>query len=109
MTTLQSQSLTLSLNDSALNPANTAEWTAPIRAQARKAAVACHVIGRLGVSLVLGHCPFSFFIPAIKSNRQSEGRGGSEEGIRSCCTTRSAHSLDLLDRNSIPFLNPPPF
>jgi len=53
MTTLQSQSLTLSLNDSALNPANTAEWTAPIRAQARKADVACHVIGRLGVSLAL--------------------------------------------------------
>jgi hypothetical protein len=65
MTTLQSQSLTLSLNDSALNPANTAEWTAPIRAQARKAAVACHVIGRLGVSLVLGLCSFFSFLYAI--------------------------------------------
>lgn len=47
MTTLQSESATRSLNDSALNPAKTAEWTAPILAQARKAAVACHVMGRL--------------------------------------------------------------
>jgi len=52
MTTLQSQSLTLSLRDSALNPAKTALWTAPIRAQARKAAVACHVMGRLFVSSI---------------------------------------------------------
>lgn len=47
MTTLHSQSCTRSLSDSALKPANTAEWTAPILAQARKAAAACHVIGRL--------------------------------------------------------------
>jgi hypothetical protein len=47
MITLHSQSLTLSRRDSALNPAKTAEWTAPILAQARNAAAACHVIGRL--------------------------------------------------------------
>jgi hypothetical protein len=50
MTTLHSQSLTLSRRDSALNPAKTAEWTAPILAHARKAAAACHVMGRLNVS-----------------------------------------------------------
>jgi hypothetical protein len=119
MTTLQSQSLTLSLNDSALNPANTAEWTAPILAQARNAAVACHVIGRLGVSLNLGNCSLSPFSPLVtfvdfgKEGRRKEGKKGRgarmKEGRRksSCCTTSSALSLDLLDRNSIPLLNPP--
>lgn len=47
MTTLHSQSFTRSLKLSALNPANTAEWTAPTLAHARKAAAACQVIGRL--------------------------------------------------------------
>ena len=37
------QSRTRSRRDSAENPAKTTEWTAPIRAQAKKAAAACHV------------------------------------------------------------------
>ncbi len=41
MTTRHLQSWARSRSDSALNPANTVEWTAPIRAQARKAAAAC--------------------------------------------------------------------
>jgi len=53
MTTLHSQSLTLSLRLSALNPAKTAEWTAPILAHAKNAAAACQVIGRLIVSCTL--------------------------------------------------------
>ena len=112
ITTLQSQSLTLSLNDSALNPANTAEWTAPIRAQARKAAVACHVIGRLGVSCTLGGCsflnlnssPFSTSM-GLRHGEEKERRKGGRR-FRSCYR---APTLDLLDRNSIPLLNPPRF
>ena len=46
MTTLHSQSMHRSRSDSAEKPAKTTEWTAPIRAQARKAAAACQVIGR---------------------------------------------------------------
>jgi hypothetical protein len=83
MTTLQSQSLTLSLKDSALNPANTAEWTAPILAQARKAAVACHVIGRLGVSSVPGIRSLSSssvtFADFGKEDRRKEGRRKNEK------------------------------
>ena len=47
MTTVHSQSFTRSRKDSAENPANTAECTAPILAQAKKAATACQVMGRL--------------------------------------------------------------
>lgn len=46
MTTLHSQSTHRSLSDSAENPAKTTEWTAPILAQAKKAAAACQVMGR---------------------------------------------------------------
>lgn len=46
MITLHSQSFTRSRSDSALNPAKTAECTAPIRAHARNAAAACHVMGK---------------------------------------------------------------
>ena len=40
------QSWMRSRSDSAEKPAKTTEWTAPMRAHARKAATACHVIGR---------------------------------------------------------------
>lgn len=46
ITTRHSQSWARSLRDSAENPAKTTEWTAPILAQARKAAAACQVMGR---------------------------------------------------------------
>jgi len=120
ITTLQSQSLTLSLRDSALNPANTAEWTAPIRAQARKAAVACHVIGRLGVSLVLSHIfiftPSSLLVllaslcscsnqewPRKQVKKRKKERRKEEDSGRAIALPLP-HSLD---RNSIPLLNPP--
>ena len=46
MSTRDLQSWTRSRSDSAENPANTTECTAPMRAHARKVATACHVMGR---------------------------------------------------------------
>ena len=46
MSTRDLQSFMRSRSDSAEKPAKTTECTAPMRAHARKAATACHVIGR---------------------------------------------------------------